>query len=142
MPFADEAFLTELLGSPLALRSDTTIHRHLIRPQLRRVRNSNTGAPASAGPLVEAVLDKFNTLFKRLNVYGYRHYHNFDAWMKAQLLTSVESVLLDPGTIARGMLDESKLRHLISATRDGTADHGYLFQVLLLIELWQRENAL
>jgi len=33
------------------------------------------------------------------------------------------------------------LRRLIAATRDGTADHGYLFQVLLILELWQRENS-
>ncbi len=140
LPFADEAFLTDLLSSPLSLRSDTRIHRRLIAPRLLRVRNSNTGAPANAGPLVEAVLDKFNTLFKRLNVYGYRHYHDFDAWMKQQLLTSVETVLLDPGTLRRRMLHEPTLRRLIETTRAGTADHGYLFQVLLILELWQREN--
>ena len=141
LPFADEAFLEELLSLPVSLRSDTAIHRSLIQPRFLRVRNSNTGAPAGAGPRVEFVLDKFNTLFKRLNLYGYRHYHDFDAWMKAELLSSVEAVLLDPATLARGMLRESTLRRLIAATRDGTADHGYLFQVLLILELWQRENS-
>jgi len=140
LPFADEDFLTDLFASPAALRSGTVIHKALIGGKLLRVRNSNTGAPAGASPLVESVLDKFNTIFKRLNVYGYRHYHNFDKWMKDQLLASVESVLLDPATIQRGMLHEPTLRRLIEATRSGAADHGYLFQVLLILELWQREN--
>ena len=140
LPFADTEFLQVLFATSGALRAGTDIHRALIRKELARVRNSNTGAAADAGALMELVLDKFNTLFRRLNVYGYRHYHNFDAWMKQQLLESVESVLLDPITLGRGMLREATLRRLIQETRSGTADHGYLFQVLLLVELWQREN--
>ena len=140
LPFADPEFLRELFATSSALRAGTDIHRALIRKDLARIRNSNTGAAADAGPLAEAVLDKFNTLFKRLNVRGYRHYHNFDVWMKQQLLSSVESVLLDPVTLGRGMLRESTLRRLMQDTRSGAADHGYLFQILLIVELWQREN--
>jgi asparagine synthase (glutamine-hydrolysing) len=140
LPFADEAFLEDLFATSAALRAGTDIHRTVMRKELARVRNSNTGAAADAGPLTEAVLDKFNSLFKKLNVYGYRHYHNFDAWMKQQLLASVESVLLDPVTLGRGMLREATLRRLMTETKSGVADHGYLFQVLLIVELWQREN--
>jgi asparagine synthase (glutamine-hydrolysing) len=140
LPFADEEFLQALFALPAAWRTGTRIHRTLIAPHLLKVRNSNTGAPGNAGPLVETMLDKFNSLFKRLNVYGYRHYHNFDHWMKRQLLESVEAVLLNPATLERGMLRELTLRRLIGETRAGVADHGYLFQVLLILELWQREN--
>jgi hypothetical protein len=41
-----------------------------LRPEFLRVRNSNAGAPAGAGPIAEAVLDRVNALFRRLNVHG------------------------------------------------------------------------
>lgn len=140
LPFVDEDFLRELFGAPTASREGIDIHRRLIGKKLLRVRNSNTGAPAGAGPLVETVLDKFNTLFKRMNVYGFRHYHNFDGWMKQQLVESVETILLDATTLDRGMLREGALRRVIAEAKSGAADHGYLLQVLLIIELWQRDT--
>ena len=122
---------------------DRRIHCAITRasnPQLLKIRNSNTGAPAGAGPLFEFVADKFNSLFKRLNLYGYRHYHSFNAWMQKTLLESVEEVLLDSSALSRGIYQEEGLRRLITETRSGAADHAYLFQILLLLELWQQEN--
>jgi asparagine synthase (glutamine-hydrolysing) len=143
LPFVDDEFLRLLFRAPAEWRDGLAIHRALTarhHPALLRVRNSNSGAPGNAGPLVEAALDKVNTVFKRLNVRGFRHYHNFDAWMKAQLLQSVESVLLDPQALDRGIVEERALRTLIDETRSGAADRAYLLQVLLIVELWQREN--
>ena len=143
MPFANERFLRSLLAGSPAWREGTDIHTDIIRRNNRRllkVRNSNTGAPAGAGPLTEAILDRFNSLFKRLNVYGYRHYHAFDAWMKRTLVDSVESVLLEPAAVARGIFRPDTIRRLIAETRNGAADHAYPFQVMLIVELWQREN--
>ena len=143
LPFLDEDFLRALLGMPAPLRDGTAIHRALTRannPSLLRVRNANTGAAGDAGPIAEKILDKFNTLFRRLNVPGYRHYHNFSDWMGRVLLSSVESVLLDPKSLRRGLWREQTLRRLIGETRTGAADHAYLLQVLLLLELWQDEN--
>ena len=143
LPFVDYDFLRLLFKAPAQWRDPLDIHRALTfrhNPRLLRVRNSNTGARADAGPLAEAAFDKLNTIFKRLNVPGYRHYHNFDAWMKKRLLESVESVLLDPQALDRGIFRESALRRVIDETRTGAADHGYLLQVMLIVELWQREN--
>jgi asparagine synthase (glutamine-hydrolysing) len=143
MPFLDDDFLTMLLRAPAAWRDSTAIHRAIIGvnlPALLGVRNSNTGAPADAGPVLELILDKVNSLFKRLNLYGYRHYHNFDVWMQQMLVDSVEQVLLTPACLERRMYREDTLRRLIAETRQGVADHGYLFQILLILELWQREQ--
>jgi asparagine synthase (glutamine-hydrolysing) len=143
LPFLDEDFLRALLGMPAPLRDGTAIHRaitHANKPSLLRVRNANTGAAGDAGPIAEKILDKFNTLFRRLNVRGYRHYHNFSDWMGRVLLSSVEAVLLDPKSLRRGLWREQTLRRLIGETRAGAADHAYLLQVLLLLELWQDEN--
>jgi asparagine synthase (glutamine-hydrolysing) len=143
MPFVDEAFLHALFRSPPQWRDRTDIHRAIIgrnSPAFLRVRNSNTGAPGDAGPFVEKLWDKMNSLFKRFNLYGYRHYHSFERWMKDRLLNSVEQVLLHPVSLARGIFREPRLRRLIDETKRGVADHAYLLQILLILELWQQGN--
>jgi hypothetical protein len=37
-------------------------------------------------------------------------------------------------------LKEAGLRRLIGETKHGVADHAYLLQILLILELWQQEN--
>ncbi|MGH7818794.1 MAG: asparagine synthase-related protein, partial [Candidatus Binatia bacterium] len=75
-PFTDLAFLEVLFRGRSEWREDTDIHRAIIganSPALGRVRNSNTGAPATASPLIAAAFDKVNSLLRRLRVPGYRH---------------------------------------------------------------------
>ncbi len=141
LPFADEAFLEVLLGGDPRFRDDTTLHRRIVAahsPGLMRVRNSNTGAPLWAGPLLESGLDKLNTVLKRLGVYGFRHYHAFDDWMRRMLLQSVREVLLDERTLDRGVIDRDGVTSVLDEMERGVADHAYLLQVLLIVELWQR----
>jgi hypothetical protein len=143
LPFVDPEFLRVLFRGAPEWRADTTIHRAVTRAgnaALLRVRNSNTGAPADASARTERALDKVNSLLKRLNVRGYRHYHNFQAWMQAELLSSVETVLLAPASLDRGVLREAGVRRLLDDTRRGRGDYSYLLQVLLLLELWQQEH--
>jgi asparagine synthase (glutamine-hydrolysing) len=143
LPFVDPDFLTVLFRAPAAWRDGTALHRSITganHPALLRVRNSNTGAPGNAGPWLEAIFDKANSVCKRLNLHGYRHYHDFTHWMTQTLVESVERVLLSPDSLRRGMYREATLRRLLEETRRGIADYGYLLQVLLILELWQQEN--
>jgi asparagine synthase (glutamine-hydrolysing) len=143
LPFVDEDFLAVLFRAPTCWRDGTDVHRAIIGanlPAFLNVRNSNTGAPVNAGPILEKILDRANSLFRRLNLYGYRHYHNFELWMKRQLVDSVEKVLLEPDSPTHKIYREDTLRRLIGETRHGAADHGYLLQILLIFELWQREH--
>lgn len=143
LPFVDLDFLTVLFRAPAPWRDDTAIHRAIIgtnHPAMLRVRNSNTGAPGDAGPFLETIFDTINSLGKKLNLYGYRHYHDFERWMKQMLVESVEKVLLSPDSLSRGIYREVSLRRLLEETRRGLADHGYLLQILLILELWQQEN--
>jgi asparagine synthase (glutamine-hydrolysing) len=143
LPYVDQDFLTVLLAAPPEWRDDTRIHQALTEagiPGLLKVRNSNTGAPADAGPALEFVLDKCNTILKRMNVHGYRHYHDFDGWMRTMLLQSVEAELLSPHAAIQSFVNRPALATLVHETRTGEADHAYLLQVLLILELWQREN--
>ena len=143
VPYLDAAYLRVLLAAPGAWRDSTEIHRHLTAsgmPSLLRVRNSNTGARVNAGRIEEFVMDKLNTTLKRLNVSGYRHYHNFDAWMRKMLLESVEAELLGPSPLVQAFVPRTTLERLVRESREGAVDHNYLLQLLLIIELWQREN--
>jgi asparagine synthase (glutamine-hydrolysing) len=142
LPFADPEFLTVLFAGPSEWRDGTEIHRAIMNaraPALLAVRNSNTGAPGNAGPIREAVMDKVNTALRRLGVPRYRHYHTFDRWMREKLLASVESTLLCPEAMARGIFKPSAVRSLIDQTRAASSDHAHLLQVLLTLELWQQE---
>ncbi len=143
LPFLDASFLKVLLAAPPEWRDSTEIHLALTAmglPALLKVRNSNTGAPARAGRVTEFVLDKVNTALKRLNVRGYRHYHNFDDWMHRMLYRAVEAELLAPGARVHGFVDRPVLERLVRESREGAAERSYLLQVLLILELWQREN--
>lgn len=145
LPLVDAGFLTALLGGAAGWRDDTSLHKSLIArlaPRLLRVRNSNTGAPAGAGALRETVMDKVNTGLKRLGVHGWRHYHSFDAWMRERLQEAVQAVVLSPRALERGIFRPETLRRLFEENASGRADQGYLFQVLLILELWQQQNEL
>ena len=143
LPYLDRRFLRALLAAPSEWRDGTEIHQRLIASgisKLVKVRNSNTGAPADASSGVEYVLDKFNSVMKRINMRGYRHYHNFDAWMKTMLLQSVESELLSSKSITQEFIRKTVLVKIIEETKAGQRDWGYLLQILLILEIWQREN--
>jgi hypothetical protein len=143
MPFVNDLFLRVLLRGPSRWRDRTDIHKAIISgnfPALLKVRNSNTGAPGDAGPFAERVWDKVNSVFRRLNVYGYRHYHSFEDWMRQQLIEYVEEVLMHPTSLARGIFRETGLRQVIGESRRGHGGYAYLLQILVILELWQQEN--
>ena len=142
LPFADQRFLRVLLQGQPEWRDTTDLHRHITGVNNRRmlaVRNSNTGAPGNAPAWVERLMDPVNTVLKRVNAPGFRHYHSYAAWMRAELTSSVEHVLLAEQALDRGMLRREGLVRALEETRSGAVDHGYLLQILLTLELWQRQ---
>ncbi len=144
LPFLDRQFLEVLLAAPSTWRDTTEIHRTITaagNPRLLNVRNSNTGARVNAGRLEEFACDKVNAVLKRLNARGYRHYHNFDGWMQTMLLRTVETELLAPAARVQAFVSKTTLGRLIRESREGVADRSHLLQVLLILELWQRENS-
>jgi asparagine synthase (glutamine-hydrolysing) len=143
LPLADVDFLSAVLQGPARWRDGVAIHQALIKangPEYLKVRNPNTGAPAGAGPAQEFVLDKLNSVLRRLNVYGYRHYHSFDGWMRRAFLDIVDQVVLHGDTLARGVYRESAVRRLAAEARSGIQSHDDLLQALVIVELWQRQS--
>ena len=144
MPLADPDFMDVVLRGRRSWRENTEIHRELIHFNSRRflsVRNTNTGARAGAGPREEWVFDKLNSVLRRLNVHGYRHYHGFfDGWMRKAFLDSVERVLLSPEALGRGNLNAAAVKGLLGEAKQGAHTHDHVLQVLTTVELWQQEN--
>ncbi len=143
LPLADTEFLDVVLRGRREWREGTDIHRELIAQNGRRflgVRNPNTGARAGAGPREEWVFDKLNSILRRLNVYGYRHYHDFDGWMRKAFVDSVERVLLSNESLARPHVNADRLRALVASARQGAREHDHVLQLLTNAELWQQEN--
>jgi hypothetical protein len=143
MPYLDTGFLRTLLAAPAEWRDNTEIHQRITKrgsPELLKVRNSNTGASADASPMTERVLDKLNSALKMFNVHGYRHYHNYDEWMRISLLQGVESELAGEWARTRGIIERSTIVALANDTVEGKHDRSYLLQTLLVLELWMREN--
>ena len=143
VPFMDIAFLRPLLGAPAEWRETTEIHQRVMKrglPELLKVRSSNTGAPVDSSAGVERVLGKMNSLLKMFNVHGFRHYHNYDEWIRVSLLQGVESELAGEWARTRGLVDRSTIVNLAKDTVEGKHDRSYLLQALLILELWMREN--
>jgi len=141
MPFVDESFLKTLMSVSYHDRDGTGIHQAIIRafdPELGSIRNSNTGAAANAGPIRTYVMDKFNTLLKRMNVTGYRHYHEYERLVRGNLLAAAESQLQTPNARIREFISPRAVRTLLERARHEKDNVGYLLQGLLLIELWMQ----
>jgi hypothetical protein len=60
--------------------------------------------------------------------------------MRHAFLEGVEQVLLNPGTLARGIVREPALRRLVDEAKRGAHGHDHLLQVLTIVELWQQDN--
>lgn len=143
LPLADPAFVEMVLLAPPRWRDGLEIHQKLIarsNPSYLKVRNPNTGGPAGATGWQEFMYDKLNSVLRRLNVYGYRHYHAFDGWMRKAFVDVMDQVLLTPETLDRGVLQPDTMKRLATEARNGTGDHDHALQVLIAVELWQREN--
>jgi len=142
MPFVDETFLEALFALPPQLRVTTEFHRDLIArtsPELGAVRDANTGTRATAGSLQRYVFDKVNSLLRKVNAPGYRHYHEFDRIFRDVLLDCVESELLAGDAKVKTLISGAGVARAVEQARNGDAQFGYLLQGLLLIELWLRQ---
>ncbi len=141
MPFSCEVFLRELLTLPMAMRENTTFHRNLIRRHgaLARIENTNTGAPAGAGPLRSSITERVATGLSKLRIRGYRHYHSVDSDVRETVLPIAEVQLLSNQARTRELFRPTALRTLIDSVRQGVPNRGLPLLAILTLELWLQE---
>jgi len=101
------------------------------------ISNSNTGAPLDASSLRLALMDKFNSIMRRLQVPGFRHYHYMELWIKNFLSEQVRALVLDSRTLSRGLYDREYLSQLVERARTD-ASLSRLLNLIVNIEIWFR----
>jgi asparagine synthase (glutamine-hydrolysing) len=60
-------------------------------------------------------------------------------WMRGELRTWAEDLLLSPRALKRGYFQPEALRQVVWAHLDGRQDHSPILWALLWLELWHRE---
>lgn len=141
LPFIDKEFVSKVLKLPLSERNTGEVHSKLIKrcfPELIKIANSNTGAPLDAGPLHLWLVDKYNSVMKKLGVEGYRHYTEFQKWFKQGFKDNCEQILFSEETASRGLYDIDNLRNIFDDHVAGRKNYGYLIGTIVGIELWYR----
>jgi asparagine synthase (glutamine-hydrolysing) len=143
MPFLDHEYVDAVLKLAPMERLGTRVHRHLLarhHPDLLRITNANTGAPAGAGDLTQRLYRKTNGYLKRFFGYErYKHYVDVHGWLRGPLRPHIENMLLDKRTLHRGLYREDGVRELVDAHMSGQQDRGPALLLLLFLELWNRQ---
>jgi asparagine synthase (glutamine-hydrolysing) len=140
LPFLDYEFMDCVLATDVRCRLGTDIHQQIVKdnfPMLMRIANSNTGAPLDASPLRVAMADKLNSLFRRLRIPGYRHYHYMEQWIRDTLASQMRAIILDPRSASRGLFDPKYVREILDrAALDASLSR--LVDLFVNIEVWCR----
>ena len=61
------------------------------------------------------------------------------SWMRGELRSWMEDLLLSPRAVKRGYFEADALRQLLWSHVDGSGDHSFKLWALLWLELWHRE---
>ena len=141
MPYVDEVYIKSLLSLPVSDRNEGEIHFKLIKrcmPELIKIPNSNTGAPLGAGHVRLFITDKFNSLMKRLNVKGFRHYTEFQRWHRKAFSESSQKIIFSEQTGDRNLYNMDELRSVFKQHISGKNDYGHLVGTIVGLELWFR----
>jgi asparagine synthase (glutamine-hydrolysing) len=142
LPYIDEAYIGSLLKLPVKYRNEGEIHFELIKrcmPSLLRIPNSNTGARLDAGPVRLFIMDKFNSVMKRLSITGYRHYTEYQKWHREGFKKSSEKIIFSDQTAARNIYNMDNLKSVFDLHISGRKDYGHLLGTIVGLELWFRK---
>ena len=102
--------------------------------------NSNTGARVGASAIERTWAYYKMKALAKLGVAGYQPYERLGLWMKTDLREWVESVLLDPLTLDRGVLNPDCVRSCLYRHMNGRRNHSYLLLAMLVLELGIRST--
>jgi asparagine synthase (glutamine-hydrolysing) len=129
MPYVDEAFLKLLLQLEPQKRNTGEIHFELIKrcmPELIKVPNSNTGAALDANRFQLFILDKFHSVMKRLSIFGFRHYTEFQDWYRKSYKFTVEKMLFSQMITENRIFNDDYLRSIFIQHTSGNKNYAHL----------------
>lgn len=140
LPFYDDDFLQAVIGAPLHLRSNYTLHRHIInrsKPELLKIVLTETRMSPFAGKLERVFRGMPYHIGKKLGLFK-RDFpeHFFAANADTEFF---RRILLDPITLDRGYLNPDELSKLLDLHEGGRKDIYHLLHFLVISEFWHRD---
>jgi asparagine synthase (glutamine-hydrolysing) len=143
LPFLNGDFIDSVFASDPQLRVGEQVQTFMLqkhRPEFLKPANSNTGAPVGASPLYRKLCYYRMRLFAKLGIKGYQPYERLGLWLKRELRPFVESILLDPACLDRGLLNADCIRNVVSRHMNSQANHTYLLMAMMIVELGIRQS--
>lgn len=141
VPLLDAELVPLLLAAPVELKRDETIQREILRrhrPEFLKIINANTGAPMTAGPMVQRLCELRMRVLAKLGVPGYQPYERLGLWLRRELDGFVRTLLLDEQCCDRGVFNPDVVREVIDSHADRKANHTFLILAMMIFETAQR----
>ena len=144
LPYLDNDVVDALMAAPPSMKLDETIQAHILRrrmPAFLDVVNVNTGARMGAGPLGRLVARVRTKVLAKLGVPGYQPYERLGLWLRRDLRSLVERLLLSERCLGRGLFNPAGVRAVADGHLNRGRNHTFLIMALMIFELGQREFA-
>ena len=142
LPFLDNQVIETLLSAPPQWKCGDQIQSYILgkrRPEFLAVVNANTGAPLGASQIRQRATHFRNRVLAKLGVPGYQPYERLGLWLRRELRTWVEEVLLSPRTLQRGVFEPQTVKQVVQNHMARLGNHTALLLAMLIFELGQRE---
>lgn len=144
-PFIDKDLMSYSLAMPIGLRYD----RYWLKQVLARHARELAKVPweKTGYPLVENMRGLMKRIdsqsrwylrhrgFNWVPIHQHRPYADYDGWMRTALRPWVETTLLSPRALERGIVQPAFMRKLVAEHMAG-ANHARELGMLLSMELW------
>ena len=137
LPYLDSRFITAVFATDPVLRIDEDIQSYILRtrrPEFLKPANSNTGAPVGVSAMRRQLSYYRMRILAKLGVKGYQPYERLGLWLKRELRPLVESILLDPRCLDRGLFNPECVRSVVHRHMEGQANHTYLIMAMMVME--------
>ncbi len=142
LPFLDNEVVAALLSAPPQWKRGDQIQAYILakrRPEFLKIVNANTGAPLGASRIRQRATHLRNRVLAKLGLPGYQPYERLGLWLRRELRTWVEDVLLSPQTLQRGMFEPQTVKLVVQNHMEQGGNHTALLLAMLIFELGQRE---
>ncbi|MBK8047629.1 MAG: hypothetical protein IPK16_11195 [Anaerolineales bacterium] len=146
-PFSDRDLVEACLAVPVGMRQGRQWLRRIVvryAPKLAKVPWDRTGLPLEETLRSVTIRIDHQSRWYLRNLGAKwvappkrKSYQNYAQWLRVEMQPWVESVLLSPNALARGILNPQYQQRLVEDHMHG-ADYARELGVLLAIELWHR----
>lgn len=141
MPYMDRRLVELLLALPTQCKMDDELQTFILRkhqPKFCKVENTNTGSVLAAGKVRRTAAGLRMRVCSKLGMPGYQPYERLGLWLRRELATLVEEVLLDEACLDRGIFTPDTVRAVVRRHLAGQRNHTYLIMAMMVFEVGHR----